>query len=105
MRSSLAILVLLCGCIVSPPRPVDPVAPQPPPAAASRAELCGAIAAQIDARNIETTDELVRVLRLLQDSGNWTAADSAAVDAAIPDLVTKNRPLSPDDSARIKAVK
>ncbi len=71
----------------------------------SRADVCDQLAGHITKGRLKTTDDLVRVLGLFKDSGNWTAADSAAVDQAFPDLVTVKRPLTADDAAKLKSIK
>ncbi len=107
MKWLLLLSACLCGCIQLPPKPVDPSKPDlpPPVVKASRADLCEMLASHIESGHIDTTDELVRVLQLMQDNGRWTAADSDAVDAVLPGLPTAKRALTKDDAAKLKSVK
>ncbi len=87
------------------PQPKPKPAPQPKPAKSTRAELCEQLAASIEAGHIDTTDELVRVIQIMSDNGEWTKADSAAVDAVLPEIVTAKRALTKDDAKKLRGVK
>ncbi len=87
------------------PKPKPAPEPKPKPAKSTRAELCEQLAKSIDAGHIDTTDELVRVLQIMSDNGEWTKADSAAVDAVLPDIADAKRALTKDDAKKLRSVK
>lgn len=112
----LALLLVLCvGCVepLGPkpepepqPTPIVPEPkPEPVPAKTQRAEICKEIADQIDAGNIDTTDELVRVIQLLTDGGDWKKDDSDAVEEVLPGLVSAKRRLTAEDIKKLRSVK
>lgn len=110
MRWLALLCVLLCGCVVQ--MPAKPTTPDTKPdvqpvvvTKTTRADLCQMLAAHVDAGHIDTTDDLVRVLSIMKDAGDWTEADSVAVDAAMPGITAEKRALTKDDSAKLKAVK
>lgn len=87
------------------PQPKPKPAPQPKPTKSTRAELCEQLAKSIDAGHIDTTDELVRVIQIMSDHGEWSKADSAAVDAVLPEIVAAKRALTKDDAKKLRTVK
>lgn len=100
-----ALVLWLAGCFPlpapnTPDKPNKPDAPQ-----VTRADVCEQLAGYITAGRIKSTDDLLRVLRIMKDAGHWTDVDSAAVDAAIPDLASSKRPLTADDAAKLSGIK
>lgn len=85
------------------PGPIEPDKPEPVKPA-DRAAICDELADMIPAR-IKTTDDLVRVLQLLSDGGDWKSDDSSAIDAAIPGLTTAKRALTVDDATKLRGIK
>lgn len=107
-RIALLIGVLCCGCLPIRLDKRDDERPDNPPpivTKVSRSDVCAILAERIKGGRITHTDQLVRVFRLLQDGGDWTAADSAAVDAVWPDLVKENRPLTAADADKLRTVR
>lgn len=105
-RTAFLIAVLCCGCL---PIRLDQHEKKPdntPPIVTkvNRADVCEILADRIKGGQISSTDQLVRVFRLLKEGGDWSAADSAAVDAVWPDLVKENRPLTAADADKLRTV-
>lgn len=107
---------LLVGCMVvmppapNPPSPPDNVLPDdektvPVVTKATRADICKELADSIDSGHIDTTDDLVRVLQIMQDNGDWTDADSNALEVVLPGLAAEKRVLTKGDSQKLKGVK
>lgn len=86
-------------------RPVQPDTPDVKPM--ERAALCAEIARYINPKDgpIRTTDDLSRVFLILADAEQWSKADAAAVDEAIPDLVKEDRALTEADAKALRGVK
>lgn len=101
--SCLILSAILVGCTPLPGPDKPPSKPEAVPL--SRADLCEQLGGYVDKGRIKSADDLLRVLGIMKDAGNWTDADSKAIDAALPDLVKANRLLTAEDAAKIKAIK
>ena len=101
--ANVLILLLICGCgplVISPdnPQPSHRISDEDPAAS----DIWYALAKGVDQGWIPTSRRLAQFVVVLARSGDLTADDVAAFDAAFPDATKSDRALSADDARRLK---
>ncbi len=113
MRVTICLLVILCTAIIGiegcvqpidrRPRPdpdiVDPVEPVAPTNANA---IWQALAERIDRGTFQHSDELLGTIKELKAAGDLSDADVRKFESQFGDLLKSRRPLTPDDSRRLK---